>query len=53
MVGGDAVDDEVEGAGVLLHGIGIFGDDDLIGAEPFANGDLAFRGGEEGDLRAE
>ena len=33
VIGGDGVEDEVEAAGVLLHLVGIAGDDDLVGAE--------------------
>ena len=38
--GGDAVEDEVEAAGVLAHGGGIFGEDDFVGAELFGVFDL-------------
>ena len=33
VIGGDGVEDEVEAAGVLLHLVGIAGDDDFVGAE--------------------
>ena len=34
VIGGDGVEDEVEAARVLLHLVGIAGDDDFVGAEP-------------------
>ena len=33
VIGGDGVEDEVEAAGVLLHLVGIAGDDDFVGPE--------------------
>ena len=53
VCGGDAVQDEVEAAGVLAHGFGVFGDDDLIRAEAFGVVDLALGGGELHGVRAE
>ncbi len=53
VIGGDGVEDEVEAAGVLLHLVGIAGDDDLIGAEPERVFLLAGRGGEDHDVGAE
>ena len=32
VIGGDGIEDEVEAAGVLLHLVGVAGDDDLVGA---------------------
>ena len=50
---GNAVEDEVEGAGVLGHRGRIGGDHDLVGAEAQAIGDLGRGGREEHDVRAE
>ncbi len=50
VIGGDGVEDEVEGAGVLLHLIGIAGDDDLMGAEAERVFLLTGRGGEDHDV---
>ena len=33
VIGGDGVEDEIEAAGVLLHLVGIAGDDDFVSAE--------------------
>ena len=33
VIGGDGIEDEVEAAGVLLHFVGIAGDDDFVGPE--------------------
>ena len=33
VIGGDGVEDEVEAAGVLLHLVGVAGDDDFVGTE--------------------
>jgi hypothetical protein len=52
VIGGDRVEDEVEAPGVFGHGVGVLGDDDLIGAQSLAVGDLALRGGEENRVRA-
>ena len=53
VIGGDGVEDEVEAAGVLLHLVGIAGDDDFIGAEAERVFLLAGRGGEDNDVRSE
>lgn len=53
MLGRDAVQDEVERAGVLGHRGGVGRDDDLMGAEAEAVGDLGRRGREQHDVRAE
>ena len=53
MLGRDAVQDEVEGATMLGHRGGVGGNDDLMGAEAEAVGDLGRGGGEEHDVRAE
>ena len=53
MLGRDAVEDEVEGATLLGHRGGIARDDDLMGAQAEAVGDLGGGGGEEHDVRAE
>ncbi len=50
---GDAVEDEVEAAGVLRHRVGVLREDDFVGAEAFRVGFLAGRGGEEHGVRAE
>ena len=53
VLGGDAVEDEVEAAGVLLHLVGVARDDDLVGAEPERVLLLARRRGEDDDVGAE
>ena len=53
VLGGDGVEDEVEAAGVLLHLVGVAGDDDLVGAEAERVLLLAGRGGEDDDVGAE
>ena len=53
VVGGDAVEDEVEAAGVLLHLVGVLGDDDFVRAEAERVLLLARRGGEDDGVRAE
>ncbi len=53
VVGGDGVEDEVEAPGMLLHLIGVAGDDDLVGAEAERVLLLAGRGGEDNDVGAE
>ena len=53
MIGGDGVEDEVEAAGVLLHLVGIAGDDDFVGAEAERVFRLAGRGGEDDDVGSE
>src|SRR5262249_31497083 len=35
MVGGDSIQNKVEAAGVLLHLVGVFGDDHFIRPQPF------------------
>ena len=47
MISGDGVEDEVEAAGVLLHFVGIAGEDDFIGSEAKRVFLLAERGGED------
>jgi hypothetical protein len=34
VIGGDGVEDEIEAASVLLHLVGVAGNDDFVGAEP-------------------
>ena len=53
MIGGDGVEDEVEAAGVLLHLVGVAGDDDFVGAEAERVFLLARRGREDDDVRSE
>ncbi len=53
VLGGDGVEDEVEAAGVLLHLVGIAGDDDLVGAEAERVLLLVGRGGEDDDVGSE
>jgi hypothetical protein len=53
VLGGDAIEDEVEAAGVLLHLVGVAGDDDLVGTEAERILLLARRGGEDNRVRAE
>ena len=53
VIGGDGVEDEVEAAGVLLHLVGVAGDDDFVGAEAEGVLLLAGRGGEDHDVGAE
>ena len=53
VIGGDGVEDEVEAAGVLLHLVGVAGDDDLVGAEAQRVFLLVRRGGEDDDVGAE
>ena len=53
VVGGDGVEDEVEAAGVLLHLVGVAGDDDFVGAEAERVLLLAGRGGEDDDVGSE
>ena len=53
VLGGDAVEDEVEAAGVLLHLVGVARDDDLVRAEPQRVLLLARRSGEDDGVRAE
>ena len=53
VLGGDGVEDEVEAAGVLLHLVGVAGDDDLVRAEAQRVLLLAGRGGEDDDVGAE
>ena len=53
VLGGDGVEDEVEAAGVLLHLVGVAGDDDLVGAEAQRVFLLARRRGEDDDVGAE
>ena len=52
-MGGDAVQDEVERAGVLGHRGGVGRDDDLMRSEAKAIGDLGRGGREEHDVGAE
>ena len=53
MIGGDGVEDEIEAAGVLLHLVGIAGDDDFVRAEAERVLLLAGRGGEDDDVGSE
>ena len=53
MLGGDAVQDEVERGGVLGHRGGVGRDDDLMGSEAQAIGDFGRRGRKEHDMGAE
>ena len=53
VIGGDGIEDEVEAAGVLLHLVGVAGDDDFVGAEAQRVFLLAGRGGEDDDVRSE
>ena len=53
MLGGDAVQDEVERAGVLGHRGGVGRDDDFMGTESEAIGDLGGGGCEEHDVGTE
>ena len=53
VLGGDAVEDEIEAARVLQHFVGVFGDDDFVGAETLGVGGFVGRSGEEDDVRAE
>ena len=53
VVGGDGVEDEVEAAGVLLHLVGVAGDDDLVGAEAERVLLLVGRSGEDDDVGSE
>ena len=53
VVGGDAVEDEVEAAGVFGHFVGVFGDDDLVGSETEGVVFLVGRGGEENRVGSE
>ena len=53
VVGGDGVEDEVEAAGVLLHLIGVAGDDDLVGTQAERVLRFVGRGGEDNDVRSE
>jgi hypothetical protein len=53
VVGGDAVEDEVETAGVLGHFVGIFRDDDFVGAEAESIIFFVGRGGEEDGVGSE
>ena len=53
VIGGDGVEDEVEAAGVLLHLVGVAGDDDFVGAEAQCVFLLAGRGGEDDDVSSE
>ena len=53
VIGGDGVEDEVEAAGVLLHLVGVAGDDDLVGAEAERVLLLVGRGGEDDDVGSE
>ncbi len=53
VVGGDAVEDEIEAAGVLRHLVGVAGDDDFVGTEAQGVVLLAGRGGEEDDVGSE
>jgi hypothetical protein len=50
---GDGVEDEVEAAGVLLHLVGVAGDDDLVRAEAERVFLLAGRSGEDDDVSSE
>jgi hypothetical protein len=53
VIGGDGVENEVEAAGVLLHLVGVAGDDDVVSAEAAGVFRLAGRGGEDDDVSAE
>ena len=53
VIGGDGVEDEVEAAGVLLHLVGVAGDDDFVGAEAERVFLLVGRGGEDDDVGSE
>ena len=53
VLGGDAVEDEVEAPGVLLHLVGVAGEDHLVGTEPQSVLLLAGRGREDDDVRPE
>jgi hypothetical protein len=53
VIGGDAVEDEVEALGVLFHLVGIFRDDDLVRAEAARVICFAGRSGEKDGLGAE
>ena len=44
------VEDEIEPAGVVRHGVGVSGDADLVRAQTLAIGDLAGRGSEQDDV---
>ena len=53
VIGGDGIEDEVEAAGVLLHLVGVAGDDDFVGAEAQRVLLLVRRRGEHDDVRSE
>ena len=53
VIGGDGVEDEVEAAGVLLHLVGIAGDDDFVRAEAKRVVFLVGRSGEDDDVGSE
>ncbi len=53
VIGGDGVEDEIEAAGVLLHLVGIAGDDDFVGTEAERVFLLVGRGGEDDDVGSE
>src|SRR6266581_8632320 len=53
MIGGDGIKVEIEAAGMLIHLVGIAGDDNFVGAEAERVLLLVRRGGEDDDVRSE